>query len=106
MGSTKAGKKTTKKASKAMKAMKAKKAKKVSKIARGKRAKAAVFNGKKVKTVSGLTKNDLIKNKNGKIVSKKASQTGQKRYNKQLKSWICRCESQKGLENHRIPSGW
>ena len=35
--------------------------------------KAAVFSGKKVKTNGGLKKSDLMKNKNGKIVSKKAS---------------------------------
>merc|ERR1719397_816204 len=68
--------------------MKAKKVKRVSKIARGKRAKAAVFNGKKVKTVGGLTKNDLVKSKSGKIVSKKTQQIGKKLYQKHAKAWI------------------
>merc|ERR1711941_121899 len=70
-------------AMKAMKAMKAKKgamkamkkvmkAKKVSVIAKGKMARAVVFSGRKQKTASGLTKANLLKNKSGKIVSKKA----------------------------------
>merc|ERR1739847_214219 len=45
----------------------------VSKIAKGKRARAVVFHGTKEKTYTGMTKSDLIKNKRGKIVSKKAS---------------------------------
>merc|ERR1719330_1204666 len=59
------------KAAAAMKAMKAKK--KASIIARGRFAKAAVFNGKKAKTVGGLTKDTLIKNKSGRVVSKARS---------------------------------
>merc|ERR1719343_1908287 len=35
--------------------------------------KRSVFSGTKVKTVGGLKKSDLIKNKRGKVVSKKAS---------------------------------
>ena len=75
-----------KKSMKAMKAMKSmkkggmkkKKAKRVSKIAKGKRARSAVFNGRKEKTASGLKKGDLIKNKSGKIVTRKASARGKK----------------------------
>merc|ERR1712194_889937 len=52
------------KVAKAMKAMKAK--------VRGK--KWQVLKGTRVKTVGGLDKSDLIKNKRGKVVSKKASQ--------------------------------
>merc|ERR1711918_252138 len=62
------------KAMAAMKAMKksaAMKAMKVSKIAKGKYKKALVFRGSKEKTSGGLKKSDLIKNANGKIVSKK-----------------------------------
>merc|ERR1739844_711536 len=71
---------------KAMKAMKAKK--KVSVVARGKYAKAAVFNGRKAKTVGGLTKETLIKSKSGKIVSKAASARGKKRWAQSaLKKW-------------------
>ena len=64
----KAMKKSMKKAMK-----KAMKAKRLSKIARGRGAKSKVYNGKKEKTVGGLTKSDLTKNKFGKVVSKKAS---------------------------------
>ena len=65
----------------AMKAMKrVMKAKKVSKVAKGKRARASVLSGKKEKTMSGLTKDALKKNKAGKIVSKKASAASKKRY--------------------------
>ena len=79
----KAMKKSMKKSMKAMKAsmkkggMK-KKAKRVSKIAKGKRARAAVFNGRKEKTYTGLKKSDLMKNKNGKIVTRKSSARGKK----------------------------
>merc|ERR1719379_2315512 len=72
-------KKAAMKAMKAMKvmkkkaAMKAMKKKAVSKIAKGRMAKAMVFRGSKEKTQSGLKSTDLIKNKYGKIVSKKAS---------------------------------
>merc|ERR1712076_27646 len=55
-----------------------KKAKRVSKIAKGKRAKYAVFSGRKEKTKSGLKKSDLMKNKNGKIVTRKSSARGKK----------------------------
>merc|ERR1712113_1291734 len=58
-------------ASRAMKAMKVMKKKTTSKIARGKRAKAQVFKGSKAKTSGGLTRDALIKNKRGKIVSKR-----------------------------------
>merc|ERR1712224_525328 len=61
------------KAMAAMKAMRAMKKKVVSKIAKGKNARAVVFRGTKEKTLSGLTKSDLIRNKRGKIVSKKQS---------------------------------
>ena len=47
--------------------------KKVSKIAKGKYAKAAVFNGRKEKAQGGLVKSSIIKNKNGRYVSKQAS---------------------------------
>ena len=75
------------KAMAAMKAMKAMKKKAVSKIAKGKRARAVVFHGTKEKTYTGLTKADLIKNKRGKIVSKKQAAAGKKRY-AQIKGWV------------------
>merc|ERR1712057_136892 len=54
------------------------KKKKVSKIAKGKFRKVLVLRGKKEKTVGGLKASDLIKNKNGKVVSKKASAKSKK----------------------------
>merc|ERR1719499_2078930 len=69
-----------------MKAMKSmKKAMKVSKIARGRMAKSLVFRGSKEKTSGGLKKDSLIKNKYGKIVSKKASLRAKK--NASIKKW-------------------
>merc|ERR1719188_1721167 len=69
------------KAMKAMKSMRSmKKAKKVSIIAKGKMARSIVFRGTKEKTQSGLTKAMLVKNKDGKIVSKKASASSKKRF--------------------------
>merc|ERR1712183_1253811 len=56
------------------------KAKKVSVIAKGKRARSIVFRGTKEKTSSGLTKAMLVKNKTGRIVSKKQSANGKKRF--------------------------
>merc|ERR1711920_1068096 len=87
MGAMKAGMKAMKAASmKSMKAMK--KVKKVSIIAKGKRAKVAVFNGKKEKTVGGLTKATLTKSKTGKIVSKAASARAKKAFAQSpLKKW-------------------
>ena len=74
---------------KAMKAaaMKAKKKKKVSKVATSPRAKLVVFNGTKEKTVGGLTAGDLIKNKRGKIVSKKMSTVSKKRFASGIGKW-------------------
>merc|ERR1712187_399883 len=57
---------------KAMKA-KAMKSKRVSKIARGRMARSQVLTGRKEKTTSGLTAKDFMKNKYGKIVSRKRS---------------------------------
>merc|ERR1711994_280815 len=68
------------KAIKAMKVMKAMKAMKGSKIARGKRARSQVFSGLKEKTTGGLTKEQLMKNKFGKVVNKAASARAKKRY--------------------------
>merc|ERR1712194_658453 len=62
------------------------KAKRVSTIAKGKLGRAQVLRGTKEKTASGLTKDKLFKNKRGKIVSKKASAAGKKRY-RAIKMW-------------------
>merc|ERR1712050_537867 len=88
---------------KGMKAMKAaamkkamKKVKKVSVIARGRAAKAAVFNGRKVKTVGGLTKATLVKSKSGKIVSKAASARATKNWaGSALKKWCDACKQER-----------
>merc|ERR1719169_87204 len=69
----------------AMKA--AMKKKRVSVIAKGKRGKSSVFRGSKAKTSGGLKKTDLIKNKSGKVVSKKSSAHGKKAY-KHISAWI------------------
>merc|ERR1712141_803571 len=70
-----------------------KKAKRVSIIARGKHAKSAVFSGRKQKTTSGLKKTDLVKNKTGKVVSKKASARAKRVYaNSGLKKWADACK--------------
>merc|ERR1711972_96286 len=62
--------------------------KRVSKVAKGKRAKAQVFAGRKEKTVGALTKRDLMKNKAGKIVSRKASAAAKARYQgSRLQAW-------------------
>merc|ERR1719174_597710 len=68
----------------AMKAMKAKKAKVVGK-------KAAVFAGRREHTVGGLKKSDLKKNKQGKIVSAKASARGKKDFSR-IKAWVDACK--------------
>jgi len=68
-------------------AMKAMKAKRVTKVAKGHFAKALVLCGKKDKTVSGLKKDDLMRNKRGKIVSKRASAAGSRRYSK-IEGWV------------------
>merc|ERR1719158_2649532 len=46
-----------------------------------------VFRGKKERTVGGLTKKDLMKNKRGKIISKKAYQRGRKLINSGIGKW-------------------
>merc|ERR1719263_1132552 len=74
------------KAMKATKAMKAMKKKSVSKIARGRFAKVLVYKGTKAKTVGGLTADKLIKNKRGKIVSKRKSAAGKRMYGN-IKAW-------------------
>ena len=66
--------------------MKSMKAKRVSKIAKGRLGRAQVLRGTKEKTASGLTKDKLVKNKRGKIVSRKASAAGKKRYSA-IKMW-------------------
>ena len=47
----------------------------------------AVWKGDRLKTSGGLYRKDLIKNKRGKIVSKKASAAGKKRFGA-IKGWL------------------
>merc|ERR1712232_187921 len=57
-------------------------------IAKGKNARAVVFRGSKAKTATGMTKDKLMKNKHGKIVSKSRSAHAKKAYaNSALKRW-------------------
>merc|ERR1719476_620287 len=46
-----------------------------------------VFNGRKEKTTGGLTKDSLMRNKRGKIVSKKASANGKVSFRK-IEPWL------------------
>merc|ERR1719510_527340 len=67
--------------------MKAMKAKRVSTVARGRMAKAMVFRGTKVKTSGGLSRDSLMKNKRGKVVSKRASANGKMRF-RAIEAWV------------------
>merc|ERR1719498_1262924 len=71
-----------------MKAMKAMKKKTVSKIAKGRYAKEVVLRGTKEKTSSGLRKSDLLRNKRGKIVSKKQSSASKARFAHTVGPWM------------------
>merc|ERR1712137_66952 len=59
---------------------KAKKVRRVHGVAKGRGAKARVFRGLKEKTSTGLKKSALVKNKVGRVVSKKKSALGKKIY--------------------------
>ncbi|CAE7358726.1 PAT23 [Symbiodinium natans] len=63
------------------------KAKRVTQVARGRLAKSMVFSGKKVKTSGGLTKDGLMSNVRGKIVSKRQSAHGKKCF-KHIEGWV------------------
>merc|ERR1712228_139938 len=64
------------------------KAKKVSKVGK----KWQGFSGTKEKSQGGLKKTDLVKNRNGKVVSKKMSLNGKKNYAKRIGKWHAACE--------------
>jgi len=51
-----------------------------------------VWNGTKLYTSGGLMKKDLVKNKQGLIVSKKRNKLGQKKWSKGLKKWCAAVE--------------
>merc|ERR1712087_510596 len=57
------------------------------KIATGRLAKSRGFKGQKEKTSGGLTKDSLMRNKRGKIVSKKASANGKISFRK-IEPWL------------------
>merc|ERR1719229_637580 len=76
---------TTMKVLRAMRTMK-----KASVIARGRLAKALVFRGSREKTVGGLRRDMLMRNKRGKIVSKRAAAAGRRRY-VQIQDWVESC---------------
>merc|ERR1712150_431812 len=82
--------------------------KRVSVIAKGTLARSVVFSGRKEKTASGLKKSDLVKNKAGKVVSKKISAQAKKLYAKNgLKKWADACQKarkQLGLKGF-VPVG-
>merc|ERR1719217_1000378 len=67
--------------------MKVMKKKAISKIAKGRLAKSLVLRGSKEKTTGGLKKDDLVKNKRGKVVSKRQSALGKRRY-QNIESWV------------------
>merc|ERR1719313_1216164 len=70
-----------------MSSIKSKTAKRTSKIAKGRMAKAMVMRGSKLKTAGGLTKDSLVRNKRGKIVSKRKAAVGKQRY-QQIEPWV------------------
>merc|ERR1712151_33855 len=90
------------KAIKAMKSMKGmkrsmKSMKRASQIAKGKRMRASVWLGNKVKTSTGHKKSDLMKNKRGKIVTRKSHAAGVKSY-KGISKWTkCFVQARKAL---------
>merc|ERR1719235_2720905 len=63
------------------------KKKKVSKVARGKMAKALVFRGSREKTAGGLTRDSLMRNKRGKVVSKRQNAKGKRAF-KNVETWV------------------
>lgn len=71
---------------KAMEVMKAKTTRSV-KIAKGRHAKALVYKGNFSKTVGGLSADNLMKNKAGKVVSKRMQARGKQAY-ANIKSWV------------------
>merc|ERR1719245_1674467 len=78
----------TMKGMKGMKAMKAMKVKRTSIIARGKHARALVFRGSRQKTQGGLTKDLLMRNKSGRVVSKARSVLSKKQWaSSAMKKW-------------------
>merc|ERR1719158_1468488 len=83
------------------------KAMKKSVVAKGKRAKSSVFRGTKVKTSGGLKKSDLVRNKNGKVVSRKASENAKKNFKKKgLDKWFNAVKAARKSRYFRILPRW
>merc|ERR1712151_1037212 len=84
------------------------KAKKVSKVASGKLARLVVFRGGKEKTSSGMTKDKLTKNKEGKVVSKALSARAKKSYASGIGKWTKAVQAAKkalGIKGFAIIGG-
>merc|ERR1719188_2302586 len=76
---------------------KAMKAKRVSKIASGRFARSLVLRGRKEKTKGGLTQESLMRNKRGKVVSKKKNASGKRQF-KNIEGWVdCLMNARKAL---------
>merc|ERR1719412_2741369 len=63
------------------------KSKRITKVAKGRMAKAIVFRGSKKKTTGGLKRDALMKNKRGKVVSKRASAQGKVAF-RRIGAWV------------------
>merc|ERR1719410_1063056 len=97
-----------------MKKASMKKAMKTRKIATGKLAKAMVLRGAREKTVGGLRKSQIMKNKSGKVVSKAMSELSRKRYKgSKLEAWtkaVAKAKKELGITgfvavNGKTPQG-
>merc|ERR1712113_1172418 len=62
------------------------------KVATGMFAKSMVFSGRREKTIGGLKKSHLKKNKQGKIVSAAQSAQAKKHYAARIGGWIVACK--------------
>ena len=62
-------------------------------MAKGRRGKGSVFRGKKSKTAAGQRQSDLMRNRAGRIVSRKQSAAGKASYAKNIKlqAWLEGC---------------
>lgn len=96
------------KAMKAMKTMKAVKSKIVMKAKRVGQAthgrlgsKLQVFRGTKAKTTGGLMKDSLVRNKHGRVVSKRLSENGKERFQKNLRPWKEACMEARAAFNSK-----
>merc|ERR1719251_871003 len=76
------------------------KARRSSKVARGRFAKTMVLKGRRERTSGGLKRDDLMLNKRGKAVSKKASAHGKRAF-RHVEPWLdCIMAARKALHIH------